>query len=376
MFKSFSRILDVDPGFCPEGVLTARITLPSITYPGQRKLQFYQRLIDGLSRREGVQATAIVRDLPLTGTDPRIGVMVAGRPGDMRSSGYTIRYRIISQDYFKVMSIPLKRGQYFTNQDVRGAPVVAIINESAAQQIFPGQDPLGQVLITGGTYAPDKCIVVGVVGDVDFAGLNHPPEPEIYIHYQQLPDQFIQPVIGSMTVVLRATGDTPELVKTLKQQVATIDSGIPISSVLTMYEVLDNTVAPGRFSLLLLTIFAGLSLFLAATGIYGTVSYSVTQRRHEIGIRMALGTQRRDILKLIVGQSMFLVLIGLVIGLGAAFLFARVMSHLLFAVSPTDPETIILVGMLLISMALLASFIPAWRATKVDSLMAKFFKCE
>src|SRR6202011_2441166 len=165
-----------------------------------KKVMFYRQLIERLKQTPGVQAAAVIRDLPLSGTDPRYGVTVEGRPDDQQAGGYTIRYRVISPDYFKVMGIPLKQGRSFTDHDDQNAPCVAIINESSANQIFSGEQPLGKILLTGGGYAPDKCQVVGVVGDVKFGGLDSRPDPELYIPYAKLPEPVMQAVIGSMAV--------------------------------------------------------------------------------------------------------------------------------------------------------------------------------
>ena len=370
MLKSFRRLSEVDPGFDPRHVLTARVTLPAASYPSQKKALFYQQLLGGLSQQPGVQSAAVVRDLPLSGTDPRIGVAVEGRSREEQGDGYTIRDRIISPDYFKVMGIPLKKGRYFDEHDTGDAPGVAIINESAAQRIFPNQEPLGRVLSTGGLYAPDKCTVVGVVGDVRFGGLDSQADPEMYIPYTKLPESFIQPGIGSMAVVVRASGEPAALAGVARQQVSEIDKGMPVSSVLTMEEVLSNSLAPRRFNLVLLAVFACVALVLAAVGIYGVLSYWVAQRTREVGIRMALGARASDIFRLVVFQAMTVVLAGLGVGVLAALALARVLSSalggLLFGVRATDPVTFASVASLLAAVALAACYVPARRATKVE----------
>ena len=374
MLKSFKRLSEVEPGFDPRHVLTARVTLPAASYPSQKKTLFYQQLVGGLAQQPGVESAAVVRDLPLSGTDPRIGVTVEGRSREEQGDGYTIRDRIISPDYFKVMGIPLKKGRYFDEHDDRDAPGVAIINESAARRIFPNQEPLGQVLSTGGLYAPDKCTVVGVVGDVRFGGLDSEGDPEMYIPYTKLPESFVQPAIGSMAVVARASGEPTALAGAVRQQVSAIDKEMPVSSVLTMEEVLANSLAPRRFNLVLLAVFACVALVLAAVGIYGVLSYWVTQRTREVGIRMALGARASDIFKLVVFQAMTVVLAGLSVGVLAALALARVLSGtlggLLFGVRATDPLTFAAVASLLAAVALAACYIPARRATKVEPVNA------
>ena len=370
MLRSFRRLSDVAPGFDPAHVLTARVTLPLASYPTPKKLLFYRQLVEGLDHQAGIEAAALVRDLPLSGTDPRYGVTVQGRPANQQGDGYTVRDRIISADYFKAMGIPLKRGRYFNEHDDEHGTAVAIINESAAQKIFPNEDPLGHVLVNGGNYAPDNCQIIGVVGDVKFGGLDSQADPEVYVPYPQLPESFMQPGIGSMALVVRGSGRPTTLVSALRQQVATLDQGLPVSQVTTMEDVLSGSLAPRRFNLLLLALFAGVALVLAAVGIYGVISYWVAQRTREIGIRLALGAQVSDIYKLVIFQALAVVLIGLGIGLFAAFglarLLASTLSGLLFGVRPTDPGTFIFVALLLAAVALVACYVPARRAVKVD----------
>ena len=374
MFRSFRHLMEVAPGFDPDHILTARVTLPAMSYPKLKKAMFYHQLVAGLTQAPGVEAAAVIRDLPLSGTDPRYGVTVEGRPDDQQSNGYTVRYRIISPDYFKVMGIPLKQGRSFTDHDDQNAPGVAIINASAANQIFPLEDPLGKILLTGGTYAPDKLEVVGVVGDVKFGGLDSQPDPEVYVPYAKLPEPFAQAAIGSMAVVVRGTGEPSSLTGQLRQQVAALDKNIPVSSVQTMDDLLSGSLAPRKFNLLLLVIFGGVSLTLAAVGIYGVLSYWVSQRIQEIGIRMALGAQAFDVFKLVIFQAMSVVLIGLGIGVLAAIALSRILSSqlssLLFGVRATDPVTFVGMALLLASTALAACYFPARRAIKIEPTIA------
>jgi len=374
MLKSFRRLLAVSPGFDPSHVLTARVTLPAVSYPGQKKTLFYHQLVAGLEQQPGVVAAAVVRDLPLSGTDPRIGVTVEGRTHEQQGDGYTIRDRIISPGYFKVMGIPLMKGRYFDEHDSTDAPGVAVINESAAAKIFPNEDPLGKVFVTGGSYAPDKCTIVGVVGDVKFGGLDSQADPEMYIPYTKLPDSFQQAAIGSMAVVTRASGDPSSLASAVRQQASAIDKDVPVSSLLSMEDVLSGSLAPRRFNLVQLVAFAGVALVLAAVGIYGVLSYWVTQRTREIGIRMALGARAPDVFRLVVFQAMAFVVAGLFIGTAVALGLARFLSGefsgLLFGVKATDPVTFASVGLLLALVALAACLVPARRATKVEPVVA------
>jgi putative ABC transport system permease protein len=374
MLKSFGRLLNVTPGFDPQNVLTARVTLPSTPYPAQKKRVFYHQLVDRLEEQPGVEAAAVIRDLPLSGTDPRYGFKVEGRSDEAQDGGYSVRYRIISPGYFKAMGIPLKQGRYFDEHDDENGAGVAIINESAARTIWPGQNPIGQVVVTDGGLAREKCVIVGIVGDIKFGGLDTQPDPEMFIPYPQLPEKVMQAAIGSMAVVVRGKGNPTALVADVRRQVAAIDKDVPVSSVFTMNELLANSLSSRRFNLLLLVIFAGVALLLAAVGIYGVLSYWVSQRTREIGIRMALGAQRTDIFKLVIFQAMSLVLIGLGIGLGAALLLGRVLSGtfsgLLFGVSAFDPLTFVSVTLVLAAVALLACYVPARRAVRVEPTIA------
>ena len=375
MLKSFRRLQEVAVGFDPQHVLTARVTLPANSYSPQRKVLFYRQLVDRLAQAPGVQAAAVIRDLPLSGTDPRYGVAIEGRPDTQQGFGLTVRVRIISADYFKAMGIQLKRGRYFSNQDNQHAPGVAIINESAAKQFFPQEDAVvGQTLLPVGGYAPDKCQLVGVVGDVKFGGLDTQAEPEIYVPFEQLPESFIQPGIGSMAIVLKGVGEPTELEGGLRQEVSAIDRNVPVTSILSMEKVLAGSLAPRKFNLLLLVIFACVALSLAAVGIYGVLSYLVTQRTREIGIRMALGAQKLDVFKLVISQAMTVVLVGLGLGVLSALVLARVLAHalpgLLFGVRATDPFTFVWTAVLLAATALAACFFPARRAVKVEPTIA------
>lgn len=378
MLKSFYRLQNVAAGFDAQGVLTARVTLPTTSYPPPRKLLFYEQLVDRLSQSPGVQAAAVVRDVPFSGTDPRYGVAVEGRPLSQQNGGYTVRMRIISGDYFKAMGIPMLQGRAFSAHDNQNTPGVAILNDSAVRQMFPNEAALGRTLVTFGGFTRDKCQIVGIVGDVRFGGLDTPSDPEIYVPYQQLPDSFIQPGIGSMAVVLKSASPTSELTRGLRQAVAAIDPNIPLTSMLMMETLLDNSLAARKFNLFLLALFSSVSLALAAVGIYGVLSYWVTQRTREIGIRLALGARASDVLRLVISQAMTVVLIGLAIGVLGSLALGRVLANalpgLLFDVQATDPLTFLWTASLLAMTALAACLFPARRAIKVEPTTA--LRCE
>lgn len=372
MLKSFQRLLDVAPGFETRNVLSARVTLPARSYPPAKKLQFYRRLVEDLGRQPGVAAAGVIRDLPLSGTDPRYGFSVTDRPAD-NNNGFTYRYRVASADYFSVMGIALKRGRFFTDHDDAKAQGVAIINETAAHAAWPTQDPIGQSITVPGP-TPGKCVVIGVVGDVKFGGLETQPDAEIFYHYPQVPEATMQGTIGSMAVVVRTAAQPAAFSAALRHTVAALDQDVPVTSIKPMDDVLIGSVAGRRFNLFLLGGFAGAALLLASIGTYGVISYWVAQRTREIGIRLALGAESRDIFRLVVWQAMSVVLLGLGLGLVIAVVGARFLpamfSGLLFGVSAFDPATLGIVGGLLTFVALLASYLPARRAIRVEPAVA------
>jgi putative ABC transport system permease protein len=272
---------------------------------------------------------------------------------------------IVSPEYFNALGIPLTGGRYFNAADTAEAPPVVIINETLARQYFPGQDPIGKRFRQGGAEQGNPFMqVVGVVGDVKYEGLDAKVQPAFY-------EPFLQSPWGDMYLAVQSsTTDPVSLMPAIRQEVSLLDRDVPLAGISTMNQLLFKSVAQPRFRTLLISIFSALALLLAAIGIYGVISYSVTKRTHEIGIRMALGAQRSDVLKMIVRQGMVLTLIGLAIGLAASLIVTRFMSSLLFGVAATDPLTFIGVSLVLATIALLATIIPAHRATKVDPMEA------
>ena len=374
MIRSFRRLLDVAPGFDAENVLTMRVTLPARTYAGAKTVTFYHQLLDKMAGQSGVKAAAMVRDLPFSGTDPRYGFVIEGQNPNQNQQGVTYRYRVVSPDYFKVMGIPLKYGRYFDDHDDANGQPVVIINETNARQNWPDQNPIGQNIITGGGVAANRCTVIGVVGDIKFGGLDTQTDNEVFYPYTQVPLPVVAPVMGSSAMLVKTTANPANLMGAARRQVSSIDKDVPVSSMQTMEEVVSNSVASRRFTLLLLAGFAGVALILAAVGIYGVISYWVAQRTREIGIRMALGAKVSDVFRLVIFQAMSMVLIGLGIGLVAAFVmskfFASQFSGQLFGVRSTDPMTFLSVAFLLATVALVACLIPARRAVKVEPTVA------
>jgi putative ABC transport system permease protein len=363
MLKSFVRLRSVDPGFQTARVLTMKVDLPTPRYEEKRKqAEFFAQVLERAAQLPDVQAASVTSSLPLTGSFSMIGFpSIEGREPMKPGKDAPVPIGLISSDYFRTLDIPLIRGRAFALTDNEGAQPVAIVNESFARRFFNGEDPLGKRLMSP---MRDWITIVGVVGDTRQTGLSAELRPMIYLPYLQRPS-------SQMTILARTISSDPtNLVAALRSQIQAVDQDQAVAQVLTMEQRLSESVAPQRFYMLLLGLFAALALMLAAVGIYGVISYSVTQRTHEIGIRMALGAQRDDVLKLILGQGLILILTGVAAGLMGAFALTRFMSSLLFEVKATDPLTFALVALVLISVALLANLIPALRATRVDPLVA------
>jgi putative ABC transport system permease protein len=273
----------------------------------------------------------------------------------------------VGGDYFRTMGIPLRMGRDFTAQDGEDAPLVGVVNESMVRQYFQNENPLGaRIRWARGEGEPQWITIIGVAGDVKHFGLNEAEEPAVYTPYAQS----IHPWKRWMYLVVRSHADPSALTNMVKDKIWSVDNQIPVTRVQTMTEARAASVAGQRFNMLLLGLFASVALLLAAVGIYGVISYSVTQRTHEIGIRMALGAQTKDVLKMVLGRGLLLALIGVAIGIAGAFALTRVMASLLFGVSATDPATFASVALLLVFVALLASYVPARRAMRVDPMVA------
>lgn len=290
-----------------------------------------------------------------------------------------VRFALISPDYFQTLEIPLRRGRSISVDDRSNSPAVAIINETLARRFFPGQDPIGKTIWMGppeNLLPPDELavvnrfprrLIVGVVSDVKGGSLNQPTPPLVYAPLTQ----YRREGWSNNLVLAVQTGTSPDtLVSAIRERVRALDPDQPVASVRTMDQLLDRTLSEAKFSLLLFGLFAGLALVLAAIGVYGVMATAVTQRTHEIGLRMALGAQKRDVLRLVIGQGMRPVFIGIAAGLASAVALTRLMSTLLFGVRPTDPMTLTVITFLLTTVAFLACYLPARRATKVDPLVA------
>ncbi|MGH9854847.1 MAG: ABC transporter permease, partial [Blastocatellia bacterium] len=368
MLRSFVRLMSIDPGINTQNVLTMDIRLPRSKYQPPQQTAFFQQLLERLRALPGAQSAGTVYPLPLSGAEDGIGFSIEGRPpadpGQQRSAGP----RCVGADYFKALQIQVKRGRVFTESDGRDAPPVLVINEAMAHEYWPNEDPIGKrISLDSRDGQPVWRKIVGVVGDIRHLGLDRGLRPEIYFPFTQF--GFPPP-----TLVVR-TNDAPRsLVAAIRKEVQAMDKDQPISNIHTLDELLNKSVSQRRFNLLLLGIFASAALALAGVGIYGVMSYLVAQRTHEIGVRMALGAQVSDVLKLVVKQGMTLTLTGVLIGLITAIGLTRLIKNLLFDVSATDPLTYISIATLLTFVALAACWIPARRATKVDPMIA--LRCE
>ncbi len=364
LIRTFWKLHGVSPGFDPQNALTAQIVLPSARYPREQRARFFQQLSERARALPGVQAVGAISLLPVTGGFGGTSIAIEGR-AEMTDLAPQARPRIFSRtvmpEYFQAMGIPLLKGRFMTSKDDSNAPLVALINQTAAQRYWPGQNPLGQRVQIGGGNPRKE--VIGIVGDVKHrGGLDQDILPEVYFAWAQYPEQ-------GGTLIVRGQ-NVASLVPALRNQVQQLDKDLPLSNLRLLEEVVEDSIAEQRSYALLLAIFAGIALALAAIGIYGVLSYAVTQSTHEIGIRMALGAQQRDVLKLVVGQGMLLTLLGVAAGLAAAGASTRLMKTMLFDVSPTDPLTFTVITLLLTFVALLACWIPARRAMRVDPMTA------
>jgi putative ABC transport system permease protein len=377
LVKSFARVRGVSPGFDPEGVLTMRLVLPESKYGEYDKHRaFYDDLFTRLRALPGgVEAVGANNLLPFGGGGGSRSFLVEGRPVPKGQPHPEEQLRFVTDGYFEAMGIPLLRGRTFTGRDRAGAPRVAVVGRGTAERHWPGEEAVGKRIAYAGIGGghddvPEWIEVVGVVGDVRSRGLDLDARPEIYVPaYQPLFASRPQPPL-SLYVAVRAKGDVANLGAAVRREVAAVDSEQPVTGMKTMRERLAESVAQRRFNMTLLAVFACVALLLAALGVYGVVAYAVARRTHEIGVRVALGAQAGDVVRLVLGQGMWLALAGVAVGLACALAATRVMAALLYGVSATDPATLLGVSALLVAAALVACLVPARRATKVDPMVA------
>ena len=373
LMKSFLRLQNVNAGFNPQNVLTMEISLPQAKYPRpapdasgpDSRAVFFAEALGRIDRLPGVEVSGATTILPLSGGNSDSSFAIEGREMKPGSPGPDEEIRTITPGYFRVLQTPLIRGRFFNDGDTAAAPEVAIVNDALARKYWPNEDPVGKRITFSNPRKPNvKWItVVGVVGSVRHKGLEFDPEPEYYLPHPQEPSR-------DMLIAVRSTQDPASLASAVRREIQALDPELPIANVRTFETVVAESIAPRRLSVLLLGVFAGIALVLAAVGTYGVISYLVAQRTHEIGVRMALGAQRQDVLKLVVGHALKLVGIGIAIGLVLAFFSSRTLAALLYNVGAFDLATFSIITGLLALTALLASYIPALRATRADPMIA------
>jgi putative ABC transport system permease protein len=363
MIKSFLRLQSVSPGFRTENILTLRLQLPRLRYQEDAKrAAFYKQLEDRIRALPGVESVGSINFLQLAGQRSATRFVIVGRPDPPPGEEPVTDVRVVTPGYFDTMAIPLIKGRPLDERDTAQSPRVLLINETMARLYWPGEDPIGKrIKVSWSNEGEDE--IVGIVGDIRDMGLNLEIKPTIYWPHTR--DSY-----AFMNVVVHTRTDPKTLAAAAQNEVRALDPEQPVADIRTMEDVLSESIARQRFNMLLIVIFASVALILAIVGIYGVIAYSVTQRTHEIGIRMALGAQSLDILKMVIGQGMLLTGIGLIAGIGAAVGLTWVMSSLLFDVATTDVMTFCLVSLVLGTAAMIATVVPARRATKVDPMVA------
>jgi putative ABC transport system permease protein len=383
LIRSFFRLQSINPGFSYEHLTSFSVSLARTKYSNEvQRAAFFNRLLENIRAIPGVEVAAAASGLPLGNNGWQTSFTVEGQPPPPKNQVPLMEACLVTPDYFKTMGIPLIRGRYFNEQDDRshlagkdlssipernrdGAAVNAIvIDEEFARRYWPNEDAVGKQIKLGTDNELPPITVVGVVGRVKMESLSQDSNRvQGYFSYLQLPQ-------SGMTVVVKGTSDPNQLLASVRQQVKSVDPDQPIYNIRSMQDIRAESIAPERLNLTLLSIFAGIALVLALVGIYGVMSYSVTQRTHEIGIRMAIGAQPRDVFRMILGQGMTLALIGVGLGLIGAFALTRLMATMLFGVEATDPVTFATIAVLLTTVALFACYLPGRRATKVNPMVS------
>jgi len=365
LMKSFARLQNVNPGFNPRNALTFEVSLPKIQYPDDPSIvRFNNEAHRRIAALPAVQAAGFSTILPLAGTNSDSSFAIEGRPSNDNNPSPDEEKRQVSPDYFRALQIPLIKGRFFTDADKADAPPVIVVNQAFANKFWPNQDPLGKRIVMGGmSEHPNWITIVGVVGDVRHFSLDVDPKPEMYVPFPQDP-------YFTTIYVVRSNQDAGSLLPAIRREIRAIDSAVPLANVRTFEQVIADSVAPRRIAVVLLGVFAGVAVLLASVGIYGVMSFLVVQRTQEIGVRMALGAQRSDVLKLILGRSLNLISAGAAIGLVVTLMSTGALRALLYNVSEFDAPTFLLVTILLATVALTASYLPAIRATKADPMAA------
>jgi len=368
MIKSFMQLINVTPGFEPENVLTARISMARATYQEHEQRELYiNQTLERLKALPGVESVAFIAPMPFSGGNVSGDFRIVGNPIPEEGNAPSASVRSVTNEYFQTIKIPLRKGRYFNAQDKRSNVGATIINDSLARRYFPNEDPIGRRISDVGANQndgdPQQYEIVGIVGDVHHNSLISGATPELYFPYQQ----------NSWTwgnFLMRATVDPATLTKSMREQIQAGDKGTPVTGVQPLTQVISETVAQPRFYTLLFSLFGIAGLVLTLTGVYGVISYTVTQRTQEIGIRMALGANRNNVIRMILKQAITLTILGVIIGMAVSFALTRFIAALLFGVEPTDLFTFVVAVLVLLFAALLASYLPARRATKIDPMNA------
>jgi putative ABC transport system permease protein len=364
LLKSLIKMQNVNPGFNPDHVLTAEISLPKLRYPDkQSQVNFFNDLERRVRDLPGVKNVGLTIILPMSGINSDSSFAIEGRPMDQAHPMPDEEVRLVSADYFRTLEMPLLKGRYFNAGDKLDAPPVVVINKALTETYWPNDNPVGKRIRIPTEAGPTWATIVGVVGDIRHRGLDQPVKPEWYAPLTQAPYRDI-------ILAVRSTQSPTSLTSAIRHEVQMIDPAQPIAHVRTLNEVIDDSVAARRLSVILLTVFAGLALVLASVGVYGVMSFLVVQRTHEIGVRMALGAQRSDVLRLILSRAGLLIGAGTLIGLIVAYLTTSLLRSALYQTSAADLTTFFLVTFVLAVVALLASYVPARRATRADPMIA------
>jgi predicted permease len=370
LIQSYMQLQRVDLGVNPDRVLTFSLSIPPATQPdaaGARRI--LAAVEDRLATTPGIEIAGAISNLPLSSGGPPDDFVIDGRPDPPAGAPkWNGRYLMATPRMFRALGITLKRGRLLAESDGPGRPFVAVINETAARLYWPGEDPIGRTIryYPRETSAPIR--IVGVVGDVRSVGASDPAPPAVYVPFEQAPRAAYEG--RTMTFVVRATGDPVGVISSARAAVAAVEAGVPLANVRPMSEVVATAAGQPRFTTLVMSFFAGMAFFLAALGLYGVLAYAVEQRIREIGVRLALGARRSDVFRLIVGSGMRLALIGVIVGVPIALMLTRLMSAVLSTVTGAGPAIYAAAVGLLAASALLASYLPARRATRIDPLMA------
>ncbi|HEY6382546.1 MAG TPA: FtsX-like permease family protein, partial [Pseudolabrys sp.] len=364
LINSFAHLQAVDPGFNPQNLLTMGVSR-NWQQPERQRIEFFKQAVERLQSIPGVTAAGAVSALPLTGSAAGVRFFIEGRPKPLPGQHLLTRVLVTDANYFRTMQIPLRHGRLYTEQETTEARGLVVINEALARRYFPNEDPLGkQVTIHSrppGRNPPVE--IIGIVGDVKLDTMEKVGEPTVYWPHSEL-------ALPGMTLVMRTSGDRMNVIAAARAAIYSLDPEQPIADLSTMESWLANSMGRARFITVLLAVFASVALMLASVGVYGVMAYAVAQRNQEIGIRMALGAQTKDVLMLVIREGMALALIGIAIGMLAAFVLTRWMETLLFEVRPTDPLTYTIIAAVLALVTLISCWIPARRAAKVDPLIA------